>query len=705
MAHEAAVRLTLDGSQFMVGIKRTGDEVDKVAKKGKKGFDLFGAGANAARTSIGNLGSAIKNTLALAGSLGGAFTVGTALKGAVQLQRSYRQIAFGVRDANGRMLEAADVQKQVERSAANTGQANADMATSFRDLIDATGDLEFARGALDAIGHTSMATGAELGTLVTLADQLHTKFGIAANGMADAFAQVFDNSKKGGPKLEEFADVMSGVGAELLAAGLDGQQGLNFMLGALVQTDDRLKSLPKQVAGLKAVLRGLGDTSELTKLAGKLGLDSKKLINEPDAIARLKRIFGTGQKGMDALLGSMNEGEEKETMKILFTDPFQKALSDAQKSGLKGKAAIDRALQVFDKQIGEFGKANLTAADMLKRAEAERQTPEAQLTAALNRLQVAFSQPAIIGAINDLAKNLPKLAEVIAQVAGFAASHPIAATIMGIGGKVALDAAAGAASAAAGAWLKGLFGAGAAAAGGAATAGAAGAAGAGAAGVAAGGAATGLVAAAGAVVLPATIIAAVSAAVIGIGREVIGNAYETEGAVMKELAEATAAGFGGGSKEAQQAALDRLSKAYDAVHSGLAEGDIGGGAVDRLARSPLGELIGGGGPDSRVVAADQMKLAAEAMGKLVASLRGEGSGGSPTSSPIVLPETTIVGRVKVDPEGSRMIGVATATALGGRVLDVRIMNAGELGIGRANAGPGGSRGPMVAGTPRAGGGV
>jgi hypothetical protein len=52
-----------------------------------------------------------------------------------------------------------------------------------------------------------------------------------------------------------------------------------------------------------------------------------------------------------------------------------------------------------------------------------------------------------------------------------------------------------------------------------------------------------------------------------------------------------------------------------------------------------------------------------------------------------------------------MIGAATATALGGTVLTVRIANPGELGVGRATAGPGGSRGPMVAPRTTPGGGV
>lgn len=733
MAREAAVRLTLSNAQFVTSIKRSGDAVERVARDGKKGMDAFGAAADRAKNRVLGMATAAKTALRWTASLGGAFTVGNAVKGALALQRSYRQIAFGAKDANGQMLRAAEVQKIVERSAAMTGQANADMAQSFSDLVDATGDVDFARKSLVAVGTTATATGKDLGSIATAADQLHTKFGVSAEGMQDALAQVFGAAKQGGPKFEEFADVMSNVGAELLAAGLEGKQGLDFMLGALVATDDRLRSLPKQVAGLKAVLRGLGEKTELTKLANKIGLDPTKLIKEKDAIARLRRIFGTGQKGINALLGGMHEGEEKETMKILFVEPFQKALAEAQKSGLKGKAAIDRALVTFDNGISTMGRASMDGAQMQREADAARQTPEMQLTAALNTLSNAFAQPRIINAINDLAQHLPRLAEILAQVIGFAAEHPILAGAGAIAGNVGAgivsgaisEALGGALAAGGGAVLKKMLGKGAgkalaggagSALGGAAEVAASGiqryhqfgmaggitgemlgaapealtAAELGAAGISSGGfMGAGLGASLAAAALPLAAIAAGGAAA-GYG---IHSAYSGEGDIMKELQDANAAAGGGGTREQKKAMLERLR----AARSAAAKADIGGGALDSFAR--LFTDV-----DTRKQANDEIWNATQSILKLQEDLQKpevQNAGGRV----VRMPEQNIVGRVKVESDAARMIGVATATALGGTIIDVRITNGSDIGLGRARVGPGGSRGPMTAGTPQAGGSV
>lgn len=717
MSREAAVRLTLSNAQFVTSIKRAGDVVQDVTHKGKRGMDAFGASADRVKGKIVAMGGAARTAMRYAVSLGGAFTVGNAIKGAVQLQRSYRQIAFGVREANGAMLKAVDVQKLVERTAAATGNKNEDMAQSFRDMLDATGDLDFSRKVLGAVGTTATGTGAELGTVGELADQMHTKFGVSAEGMLDAMAQVYGAAKQGGPNFNQYAEAISGVGAELLAAGVKGQKGLDFMLGALVATDDEFKSIPKQVAGLKAVLRGLSEKSELKKLAGNLGIDSKKLINEPDAIARLRRIFSTGKKGADAVLAPLHEGEEKRTMEILFTNPFKKALKEAEATGLKGQSAIDAALVVFDKGLGEFGKSSMDAAELVRRADEERRSPEGQLTAALNRLGKAFAQPPIIKAIDDLAVHLPKLAELVADIVGFAAAHPIIAGGAAVGGKIltgiAGDAIGGAVSTGAGALIKRMLGKGA----GGAVANVAG----GAAEVAASGIqrfqqfgmgggitaemlgaapealAAGEAAAAGiaaplatglAVTIGGAIAAAVAAATMGYGIHRLG----VEGDASADLGSATAAGFGGGSRQQKMAALERLQ----ASRKTFAETETGEGGLDWLARTVTGV-------DSRQGAKEQLRLADEAIKKLQADLaRTPGAKGG---GPVVLPETNIVGRVKVDQEGSRMIGVATATALGGQVLTVRIANAREVGLGTANAGPGGSRGPRAADTPKQGGSV
>jgi hypothetical protein len=675
---EAAVKLTLDGAQFSISIKKIGDEVEKTSEKGKRGMTAFAAGTNAAKKSMMDLGGMAKQTLGMAASLGGAFTLGTAVKSAVELQSTYSDLAYRVQQATGQMMKSSEVQLLAERSAARTTRTSGEMAQAFGDVLQATGDLDFSRDVLDAIGTAATATGKDVSFLAGMADQLHTKFGVGASAMLGTFAKLNELSAKGGPSFEQFGEVMSSVGAELMAAGLDGERGLNFMIGALNQTDDALKSLPKQVRGLQAVLRGLGETGELNKLAGKLGIDPKKLINEKDALARLHSVFEKGKAGVDALLAPLHEGEEKQTMKILFTDPFEKALADATKNGLKGRAAIDAALAAFDEQIKQFGKGHATAASMAEQAARKAQEPAAKLRVALNDLGNAFGQPEIISAINDLAKHLPDLAKLVADIVTFVAKHPIAGAAIGVGGKVGVDFLGGAAKSILSAHL-------------------------------AGGRAAKEGIEAGAQTLGANVkesfdsvsstmgtlgkafgVAASAYLVYKVGTAAIDEHFDDEDKKMKRVQDATRGA-------APKNAADRDAQIKELEESMAGSKDVGSGFFNGAARAAAGvtDLVSGGDgnvPDSRMNAW-RAQRSAQAR---IEELRDVRFGESTVAS--VAPVTSATQRAaapapKIDPH---MIGVAMAGAMGSRGFDVRISNGAELGLGRAQPGPGsggGSRGP------------
>jgi hypothetical protein len=714
MARQAGVKLTLENAQFLTSVKKSGEAVQRMATESKRSLaDQFGAGATAAKRSISGLAGELKMATRWATTLGGAFTLGKGIKDAIHAQTVYRQIAFGVRDANGAMLKSADVQRIAERAAAKTGQTNADMAQSFKTLLDTSGSVEFSRKVLDAVGTTAMATGESLGDLTTLADQLNSKFGVGADQMLDTFAQVFGAAKKGGPSFAEFAEVSGSVGAELLAAGLDGKRGLDFMLGALNATDAEFKSLPKQVLGLKAVLRGLGEKTELTKLANSLGIDPKKLINEKDAIARLKRIFGAGRAGVKALLAPMHQGEEKRTMQILFTDPFEKALAEAEKSGLKGQAAIDKALTVVDAGMKGFGKSNMTGAQIIDEANKARNTPEAKLTDALNRLSTAFDRPEIIKAITDLAQHLPALADIVGDVVGFAAKHPILAAGGAVAGKVGMDVAGevagGLISSGVGALAKRFLGKGAAKAAGGAVSSLAGGASSGlgemavsglqryhqfgmAGGITAemlgagGGAVTaGELGAAGigtGSVLGGAALAALPFAAIGAGGLAAGygikKSYDNEGDVMRELQNATITGASQPGLAGKKAALARLETAFGAAK----EADIGGGVFDTFARTVTGV-------DTKTQANEQLQESARAIIALRGLIAKMEAAGPSTQAEAKAAEAKPK-PVSLDSTAPKMIAEATKTALGGMVLTVRM----ATGPGLGNVAPGGgSRGP------------
>lgn len=713
--HVAEVKLTLENAQFIGVIRDTGNQVDKLGKRGKKSLELFSAGADAARRSMGELGGSVKNTLKLAATFGGAFSFGAAIKDAVKLQSTYTRLAFGIRSANGGFMRAADVQQIVERAAVKTGKSNEELAKTFESLLDATGELDFSTDMLEALGHASMATGVELDSLVTLADQLHTKFGVTSDDMGDTIARMYQLTKfKGGPKFEELADFASTMGAELLAAGLDGRRGIDFMVGALKATDDPMKNIQAQVKGLRMLLRGLGNKGDLKELAKGLGIESKSLINEKDAVARLRKVLGFGKKGVAALAGSMKEGEEKQAMDVLFLDPFREAMKEAEGAGLKGKAAIDKALQTFDRQILNFGKATLDGADMMRQADEMRKTPEAQLNAALNKLATAMAQPEIIENVNELAKHLPKLAQIFGDLVAFAAKNPILAGTLGIGANAGASFVQGMAEevvkahifggreggkrggkAQAEEVVKGLTLTGAL----------------GESmtipireGLRAGGAGlkneifTAFTTGAGALEAAGKAFGIAASAYLAykIGAEAIDNKYAEETDSMKRLENANRMGAPKTAKERddQIKELETASKLSEDVGTGFWNNMARGGARTAALLTP-GESWRDV-PDSRVNAQGQREEAR----KRIEELRGTRFGGTT--------EVQHVGReggggkatVAIDKSSSDAMAIAMATALGGTVLDVRIRN-----LGPASAGPGGSRGPIAVPPARQGGGV
>jgi minor tail protein len=432
---EASIKLTLDDGQFVASMGKSGDAAVKAAQRSERAMQVLGAGVQKATANVKQLGSTARSSLGMVSGLLGGLTFGSALKGAVELDSKFKQLAFRVSTATREQVKHTDLLRLAEQAAVKTGRRTAEMADAYDQLFSATGDRDFTDNMLETIGEAATATGQEIATLTSLADQMHTKFGVAAADMGDVFGQVFEAAQMGGPSFQEFADVASNMGAELLNAGLDGRRGLDFMLGSLVATDDAMGNLQKQVKGIKQILLSLGDTAQITAIAKALHIDPKKLLNEKDLMGRMRRILGMGKKGLDAIKGSMKEAEEQKALKILFTDPFEAALKDANASGLKGKEAIDKALGVLDAQINDLGKSLTHGTHLQDEANRRRNDPERRLTAALDVLQRSFGDPRIIEAIDGLSKYLPQIAEVFGKFAKFVVKNPVLASTLAVGGK------------------------------------------------------------------------------------------------------------------------------------------------------------------------------------------------------------------------------------------------------------------------------
>jgi hypothetical protein len=435
---EASVKLTLDDGQYLVSMRKVGDEGEKAGKKGHKSMTLFGQGVHGATHAVHGLHKSLETVTELVTGLAAGFSLEEALKTTVELDAKFKHLAFRISGANGEMVTAHELQEMVEQSAAKAGRRTVEMADSFEKLVKATGNSKFAEESLTAIGVTATATGESVESLTHLAEELHEKFEVGGAQMADVLAQVVDASQHGGPQIEQFADVAGNMGAELAQAGLDGKRGLDFMIGSLTQLKSHVGSLPKAVKGVKAMLLGLGDKTKLGDIAKHAQIDPAKLLNEKDLLGRLRMIMGRGKIGLDALKGSMHEAEEQKALKVLFLDPFQAALEKAVEGGKKGKSALDAALDQLDENVARMGASALDASDLQREANERMQDPQMQLQHAMEELEKAFAQPEIISAINDLSLYLPKAAGALASFVKFAVNHPLLAGGAVVGAKAGM---------------------------------------------------------------------------------------------------------------------------------------------------------------------------------------------------------------------------------------------------------------------------
>ena len=435
--HEAQIKLTLDGGQFVGTLRKVGDDTAKLGKQGQRTTTALQRGFDGAKKSAMGLGSVVKKGIGLLGGLGVAFSAGASIKQAVSLNARFETLAFRVQTATGALTKAAEIQDIVSNSAATTTRTSEEMAGAFEEVFGATKDLAFAKGVMESIGVAATATGEEVGTVATIAQQMQRKFGVSAESVSNSLAQIFEGAQQGGPSFQQLSDVIDTVGASLLQAGLKGQRGLDFLIGSLNATDAEFGDLGKQVTGIQNLLINLGQSARLEKIGKALGMSGQSLINEKDALARLRRILSTGKKGLAELKANFIGPEEQKALRVLFTDPFEKALDRAKSAGLRGKEATDQALRSLDGVIEGFGKSTLTAADLQKRAAERQVEPAAKLRAAQEKLTQAFQQPEIVDAIEALAESLPQIAALFADFVKFASKNPVLAGALGIGGVAA----------------------------------------------------------------------------------------------------------------------------------------------------------------------------------------------------------------------------------------------------------------------------
>lgn len=434
---EASVRLTLDGSDFVVSIKQAGDAVAETDKKIKQAQSAWSKGFDGAKAAVGGLASQVGNLIKTAGGLAGAFSVGAAATRAIGLREQFRDLEFAINKTGKAQVEWNALYQQALDVSQKTGEGIEGIGAAMQSVFAATGDADFTRASIQAIGDAASATGEDINGWGNAAQLLQRKFGATGDTIADMMAVVVEKTGAGGLSLTDMSAKFGLLAGEAVDAGFKGKEGLSALLGVLTQLDSRVGE--KSVPGLKVLFQALKDgSSELKALSKESGVTFEEGTT---AIEKVQQLLQT-DRGRKALEGKLT-GETRVVFDELVK-PFDAAFAQAKETGADVEEATKEGIRAFDSALKEMSKSTFSAAQLAEEgAGAVFEDPRVKLDQAVLKLTDALLQPELISAIDKLADKLPIIAEWIGKMVKFAVDHPGLAAAGVIGG-TGIKGAAGA---------------------------------------------------------------------------------------------------------------------------------------------------------------------------------------------------------------------------------------------------------------------
>jgi hypothetical protein len=445
---DAKVRLNLAASGFLSSLEqlqretktftKTVEGIGEAAEKsGKKSSSLFGvmkAGASGARSELTQLGGQLKNVLSQALTLGGALSIGAAVHEAQAATKSYKDLAFAIRRGSDSSMSWQQVQGDVEASAARWKRSNSEIADSYAGIYQETGNLQFSKAAIDAVGMAATATGKKTELWTNIAGTLGEKFGITANGINDAMALVVDRTNQGGISAEELDSGLARVGASAQLLGIKGKAALELVLGGLNMADQAIGPPRQKIMALGNLLEGLANPEKAKEIQKTLGVSMLDPKGDVKAGA-LDRIIAK-TRGKQSELAKVFSGGELKFIASLGQE-FAKSF-DQTKGDVKTRTTT--ALDALHHALEAAGKSAYDEAALKKEATDRLSDSDRNLQAAQNEFIKAFERPEMVHAIDQAAAAAPKLARVLGDLVEWGSKHPLGAAAAVAGGVAAKGA-------------------------------------------------------------------------------------------------------------------------------------------------------------------------------------------------------------------------------------------------------------------------
>lgn len=418
-------------------IEREGQRVGGGLKKAIGG--ALADGMKGGQEAVKGLLSDLKGVVGTVGGLMGGLGLAELVKGALEANSKFGDLAAGIKFAGGNARDAAAAQRQAQASALAWAQDSMQVVDAFEAMRGETGSIEFAQKSIDTVSEAARGAHKDLSAMAAVSGTLNEKFGITAEELPDALADVVGLSEKGGVGFEDMASKLGLIGAYAKEAGLEGREGFGQMIGLLNMADNANGNFKKGLTGVGALLEQLGSSGGKNKIAAALGISGGAL--KGNAVSQIEAIMKAtkGQKGQ------LEKAFGGETLKLLVDmGKTYAAAFDSTKGSVKEKG--EAAAAALRASVGDASKSAVTWADIQNEAAAEMREAPQKVATATEMLRQAMQSERMQAAIAKIIAKLPALAEFFANIASWTVDNPgtaITAAIVGSIGKAAIGETVG----------------------------------------------------------------------------------------------------------------------------------------------------------------------------------------------------------------------------------------------------------------------
>lgn len=441
-ARETSLKLTLKAGSFQAGMRKLTSQVAASGRMMGNAMAIpLSAGLRSAKNTLGGMGKNLVGYTKTAATLGGALSFGMLIRDGMKMNHIYRNIAFNISKLPQYSISWQQVQEIVKKTVMESGQSANELAEAFDQIFKATGDLEFSKKALEAIGTVSTASGENIMALAKAADLAARKFGILPEEIDEALTRFIEKTGVGGKSLDELTSRFALVAGEAAAAGTKGGEGISELLALLLLLDSSIGE--KADPGLKMMFQTVKDgTSAMMRLRKQAGI---KFDPGMSALEKIKRMLATekGRKQAELLFTA--------DARVVFDElakPFDEAFKKAEELGFKRAEAVKAGLTAFDENIRKASVSTMKFKDIQNEAAKRlEEDPTMHLKKAIETISEAFADKKMIEAIKKLTKHLPKLAEQIVHIIEWIMENPLKTGAAIVGAKVGVPAATAAVSA------------------------------------------------------------------------------------------------------------------------------------------------------------------------------------------------------------------------------------------------------------------